>query len=220
MMKAKLLVILFFISVTAFAQKSVSLKKNKNMSAVNVTFSEATYKGKDALKVMPTSAQTEAKFVKLTDVSFKNGTIELEVAGKRATNAGQQARGFVGVVFRVKNDNSQFEHFYIRPTNGRANDQLRRNHSVQYTCFPDYPWRRLRKETPGKYETYADMAEGEWIKLKVEVKGDKARFYVGGAEQPTLLVNDLKLDADNEGAIGLWVGPGTEAYFADLRISE
>ena len=219
-MKVNLLIVLFLISVTAFAQKSISLKKNKNMSVVNVTFSEATYKGKDALKVMPTSAQTEAKFVKLTDVSFINGTIELQVAGKRAANAGQQARGFVGVVFRVNDDNSNYEHFYIRPTNGRANDQLRRNHSVQYTCFPDYPWHKLRKETPGKYETYSDMVEGEWIKLKIEVNVDKARLYVGEVTQPTLLVNDLKLGADQKGAIGLWVGPGTEAYFTDLRISE
>ena len=190
------------------------------MSAVNVTFSEASYNGRDALKVMPTSAQTEAKFVKLTDLNFKTGTIELQVAGKRADNAGQQARGFVGVVFRVNDDNSNYEHFYIRPTNGRANDQLRRNHSVQYTCFPDYPWHKLRKETPGKYETYSDMVEGEWIKLKIEVNGDKARLYVGEVTQPTLLVNDLKLGADQKGAIGLWVGPGTEAYFTDLRISE
>lgn len=219
-MKAKLLFVVFFISVSAFAQKSISLKKNKNMSAVNVTFSEATYNGKDALKVMPTSTQTEAKFVKLTDVSFKNGTIDLQVAGKRAANAGQQARGFVGIVFRVNDDNSNYEHFYIRPTNGRANDQLRRNHSVQYTCFPDYPWHKLRKETPGKYETYSDMVEGEWIKLKIEVNGDKARLYVGEVTQPTLLVNDLKLGADQKGAIGLWVGPGTEAYFTDLHISE
>ncbi len=169
---------------------------------------------------MPTAAQTEAKFVKLSNVDFTNGSIEIQVVGKRAESAGQNARGFVGVAFRVANDNSDFECFYIRPTNGRANDQLRRNHSVQYISFPDFPWHRLREETPGKYESYSDLVEGEWTQLKIEVSGEMAKFYVGGVEQPTLLVNDLKLGADKKGAIGLWVGPGTEAYFAELKVTE
>lgn len=217
-MKTKLLVIAFFISVSVFAQKTVSLTNNKNLEKVNVTIEDATYKGKDALKVMPNEAQVEAKFVKLSGVNFTNGTIEVDVVGKRAESAGQNARGFVGVAFRIAEDNSDFECFYIRPTNGRANDQLRRNHSIQYISFPDFPWHKLRKETPGLYETYADLVEGEWTKLKIEVNGNKAKLYVGGVEQPTLLVNDLKL-GEKAGAIGLWVGPGTDAYFADLKVT-
>ena len=209
-----------FIFVAGISQNNISLLENENLQAVNVEFSKEKYNGIDALKVMPKQTETEAKFVKLSDVSFTNGTIMVDVAGKRAKSAGRNARGFVGVVFRVDQDNSGFELFYIRPTNGRAEDQLRRNHSVQYTSFPDYPWHKLRKETPGKYETYADLVEGEWTKLKIEVKGDKARLYVGDAAQPTLLVNDLKLGTGQEGAIGLWVGPGTEAYFANLTVED
>lgn len=219
-MKTKLLIIALCMSVSAFAQKSISLKVSKSLEPVNVTFSEETYKGKLALKVMPKNVNTEAKFVKLSDVAFKNGTIELEVVGKRAKSAGQNARGFVGIAFRINQDNSKFECFYIRPTNGRANDQLRRNHSVQYISYPDFPWHKLRKETPGKYETYSDLAEGEWTNLKIEVAADKAKLYVGGVEQATLLVNDLKHGSGNSGSIGLWVGPGTEAYFTNLKITE
>lgn len=219
-MRFCLLIIVFLISATSFAQKSISLQNNKNIELNNVTIEKITYKGKDALKVMPTAAQTEAKFVKLTDVGFTNGTIEIQVLGKRAESAGQNARGFVGVAFRVADDNSNFECFYIRPTNGRSNDQLRRNHSIQYISYPDFPWHKLRKETPGKYETYADVVESEWTKLKIEVSGDKAKLYVGEVSQPTLLINDLKLGSDNKGAIGLWVGPGTEAYFCKLNITE
>jgi hypothetical protein len=43
------------------------------------------------------------------------------------------------------------------------------------------------------------------------------RLYVNGASQPTLLVNDLKL-GDRSGAIALWIGLGTEAHFANLRL--
>jgi hypothetical protein len=44
----------------------------------------------------------------------------------------------------------------LRPTNGRADDQVRRNHSTQYISYPDFPWYRLREETPGMYESYSD----------------------------------------------------------------
>jgi hypothetical protein len=73
----------------------------------------------------------------------------LEVAGKPGAGAPGDARGFVGVAFRVSNDASKYECFYLRPTNGRADDQLRRNHSAQYISFPDYEWNRLRTEAPG-----------------------------------------------------------------------
>ena len=47
----------------------------------------------------------------------------------------------------------------------------------------------------------------------------KARLYVNGAPQPVLVVNDLKL-GDIKGALALWIGVGTEAYFANLLLSE
>ena len=60
---------------------------------------------------------------------FKDGIIELDVAGSPIPQV-PNARGFIGVAFRVQARPDSFECFYIRPTNGRANDQLRRNHSV------------------------------------------------------------------------------------------
>ena len=216
-MKIKLIFAALLINSAISAQDLLSLS---NLEPVNAIFSKETYKGKEAVKVMPGDKDTEAKFVKLTSEEFQDGIIDVDVVGQRAASAGQNARGFVGIAFRVDDKNSKFECFYIRPTNGRAEDQLRRNHSVQYISFPDYPWHKLRSETPGMYETYADLVEGEWTNLKIEVKGEKARLYVGGVEQATLLVNDLKLGADQKGAIGLWVGPGTEAYFANLKVTK
>jgi hypothetical protein len=106
----------------------------------------------------------------------------------------------------------------LRPTNGRADDQVRRNHSVQYISIPGFPWPLLRKEFPEKYESYVDLVAGEWTKVKIEVKGNKARLFVHDSPQPTLIVNDLKQGL-SKGAIALWVGPGTIAYFYDLRIT-
>jgi hypothetical protein len=72
------------------------------------------------------------------------------------------ARGFIGIDFRGQEHGARTESIYLRPTNGRADDQLRRNHSVQYDSVPDFPWFRLRKESPGVYESYTDLEAGEW----------------------------------------------------------
>jgi len=117
----------------------------------------------------------------------------------------------------VPPDASKYDYVYIRPTNGRANDQERRNYSTQYAFFPENEWLKLRTKSPDKYESYADLIPGEWTHLKIEVDGIKMRLYVNGALQPTLLVNDLKL-GDCSGAVALWIGVGTEAYFANLRM--
>ena len=161
----------------------------------------------------------EDKFVKINSVEFKNGIIELEISGKPAPGASDQARGFVGIAFRIKDDNSKFECIYLRPTNGRAEDQLRRNHSTQYISFPDFPWHKLREETPGQYESYVDLVPGEWTKIRIEVHEGTAMLYVHGNDQPSLIVNDLKHGPDMKGNIGLWIGPGTEAHFSNLFIT-
>jgi hypothetical protein len=62
------------------------------------------------------------------------------------------------------------------------------------------------------------LGPGEWTKIKVEVSGVKARLYVNDAPQPVLVVNDLK-HGGSEGAVGLWIGSGNEAYFTNLRLS-
>lgn len=181
-----------------------------------------TFKGRKAIRVTEPAgvlSQLEDRLVILPVADFQDGVIEVDLAGQPGAGAMEAARGFVGVAFRVSPDMSRFECFYLRPTNGRADDQVRRNHSAQYFSFPDFPWYRLRKEFPEKYESYVDLAPGEWTKVKIEVRGVKARLFVHGNEQPALLVNDLKL-GETKGAVALWVGPGTQAHFANLRIGK
>jgi hypothetical protein len=150
---------------------------------------------------------------------FSNGVIEAEIAGSPAPDAPPGARGFVGIAFRVKTDQRTYDAFYLRPTNGRADDQLRRNHSAQYISHPDWPWYRLRDETPGKYESYVDLEPGKWTRIRIEVQADRARLFVHGQSQPTLVVNDLKSGVDGRGAIALWIDSGTIAHFRALRVT-
>ena len=150
--------------------------------------------------------------------SFSNGTIEVMLLSRLLPTAPPDARGFIGVAFRINKDNSRFESIYIRPTNGRAEDQLRRNHSTQYFSYPDYKFDRLRKEAAGQYESYADMGLNEWIKMKIVVKNAQAKLYLNDNLQPVLIVNDLKLGPANSGAVGLFLDGGTDAFFRDIKV--
>ena len=166
----------------------------------------------------PQDLDDAGRFAVVPGSSFQDGTIEVNLSGDTAPDAPPTARGFVGIAFRVTTDRSHFECFYLRPKNGRSDDQLQRNHSVQYISIPGFGWQKLRSDTPGKYESYADLIPGQWTQMKIQVAGSRARLYVNGAEQPALIVNGLKQSPVN-GAIALWVGPGTIAHFADLKIT-
>ncbi len=199
-------------------QLSIPLDSTKGLDLHGVNASVVQYRGRTAVKLTETSQSDEPTIAVLKGLSMGDGTITAEVSGAPGPKADDTARGFVGIAFRVQREAKRFECIYLRPTNGRASDQVRRNHSVQYVSHPDYPWERLRKEEPGKYETYVDLEPGVWTKMRIVVSGRSASLYVNGAAQPTLLVNDLKLDA-TAGGIALWIGPGTEAYFADVTVS-
>ena len=204
------------------AAQTLSLNSLEGLSAHKVIAELGSHQGRIAVHVTDEGeflGSNEDKLVVIDEIQFRDGVIELSVSGAPRSDAGQDARGFVGIAFRVAADASSFEAFYLRPTNGRANDQLRRNHSAQYISYPDYPWHRLRDETPGLYESYVDLVPGEWTDVRIEIAGSEARLFVHDAEQPSLIVNDLKLGADRSGAIGLWIGPGTDAYFADLTVT-
>ena len=209
--------------------QTFALDSTKGLQLHDVSVEAVTYQGRQAIRVLP-AATADAELVApknaegggiamFPGTSFHNGTIEIVLAGKPRAGATADARGFVGVAFRMAANPSTYECIYIRPTNGRADDQLRRNHSTQYISMPEYPWSRLRREAPGQYESYVDLVAGEWTKIKIEVNGGKARLYVNDSPQPVLVVNDLK-HGDSEGAVALWIGQGTEAYFANLRLSK
>jgi hypothetical protein len=220
-MKRLALTILMF-TLSAVAQNptaSHALNTGEELHPFGVLAKPATFKGKKAMRIIEDPAAKESLGVALLSGSnFKNGTLEVELAAQPAAGAGEGARGFVGLVFRSAADASKFEYIYLRPTNGRADDQLRRNHSTQYASHPDHPWHRLRKEHPGVYESYVDLEPGVWTKMRIEVRGNRAELYVNNASQPCLIVKDLKL-GEGEGQVGLWIGPGTEAHFANLRIT-
>ena len=210
----------FILIAFGLHSQTVSLKK-ENLKAVNTFMSFEELKGEEVFRVTkdPVIKEfDEATFVRINNLDFKNGTIEVKVLSRLLPDAPDFSRGFIGIAFHINDDNSQFESIYIRPTNGRADDQVRRNHSIQYFAYPDYKFQRLRKEWPEMYESYADMGLNEWIQIRIEVQDEKARLYLVNNEQPSLIVNDLKLGGNMQGAIGLFVDVGTEGFFKELKV--
>jgi hypothetical protein len=200
--------------------QSISLDKS-NIEAVNVFTTAEKLSGKNVIKVIKDTsvrAFDEPTFVKIKGVDFKNGIIEIKVLSRLLKNAPDFARGFIGVAFRVNDSNTKYESIYLRPVNARVNDQVRRNHAIQYYAYPDYKFDRLRAASPEKYESYADMEMNKWITMRIEIKDAQAKLFLDNNKQPSLVVNDLKHGADLSGGIGLWVDIGTAGYFADLRI--
>lgn len=173
---------------------------------------------RDALRLIEADTKRGGGMAIVNGRQFQDGTIEVDVAGRRGPHAVPSDRGFVGVVFRLSADRSKSEYIYLRPDNGRATDQVQRNHSIQYSSHPDFPWPRLRKEFPEKYESYVDLEPGVWTKMRIDVSGTTARLYVHDNTQPNLIVNDLKHGV-SQGGVALWIGAGSEAFFSNLRIT-
>jgi hypothetical protein len=197
---------------------SYQLDTLSDLELINLNAEHVTCRARSALRLTQKDMNSERKCIAiLRGSTFKNGVLETEIAGLPRERAFEGARGFVGIAFHVRSQGRQFEYLFIRPTNGRADDQLRRNHSMQYCSRPDHPWFRLPEESPGVNESYTDLVVDEWTRIKIVVSGVHAELYVNGAEQPCLIVNDLKL-GETQGQIALWVGGGTEAHFSELMV--
>ena len=205
-------------SLSALLAVPLAAQSADRLTGKNVSIAQVTYKGRNAIQVIAAPDTPNASsYAVVKDALFRDGTIEVEVAGQPAAGAPGGARGFIGIAFRLQADGS-YEYIYLRPTNGRADDQVRRNHSTQYSSHPSFDFARSRQEAPEKYESYVDLEPGVWTKYKIEVEGRKARLYVHGVEQPSLIVDDLKMEP-RAGGVALWVGPNTEGYFANLKIA-
>lgn len=162
-------------SLLIFLAASLAAQSTDRLTGQNVAIAQANHKGRSAIQLIAApDAPNATSHAIVKDVKFRDGTIEVDLAGQPAAGAPGGARGFIGIAFRIQPD-GKYEYIYLRPTNGRADDQIRRNHSTQYSSHPDFDFARSRKEAPEKYESYVDLEPGVWTKYKIEVEGSKAR---------------------------------------------
>lgn len=188
--------------------KAVNVKCQKKFLA-----DQAVIKVVKANKLMEFDENT---YVKIADSVFHNGIIEVKMLSRLLADAPDFARGFIGIAFRISEDDSSFESFYVRPTNGQSSDPIRKHRAIQYFSYPKYTFDYFREKGITRYEGSADIELNEWINLKVIVTDERAEFFVNG--QQVLLVDQLK-HLDSQGQVGLFVDIGTEGYFKDLYIT-
>ncbi|MGA2383190.1 MAG: hypothetical protein ABSG61_07100 [Gemmatimonadales bacterium] len=148
----------------------------------------------------------------LRGITFTNGTIECDIRGKDV-----QQQSFVGIAFGGV-DSMTYEAVYFRPFNFRADDAIRRGHSVQYIAHPAFQWPRLRAEHPGVYEqpVHPVPDPNDWFHARIVVSGSQVSVFVDGATTPSLVVH--RLSEHPAGLVGLWVGNTSGGDFANLRM--
>ncbi|MFQ6792764.1 MAG: hypothetical protein ACLRT4_08275 [Thomasclavelia sp.] len=157
----------------------------------------------------------ENTYAKLTDVKLKNGVIEVKVLSRLLIDAPDFARGFIGIAFRINEDDSYFESFYVRPTNGRIDDPIRKNRAYQYFAYPQYTFAYFREQGITDYEGPANIGLNEWIILKAVIENTKGEFYIN---DKLVLTVDQMIHDPSSGQIGIFVDTGTEGFFKDLKI--
>ncbi len=140
----------------------------------------------------------------LRDASFRDGVVEVDVA---VTGA----RSYPGILFRVASPR-EFERVYLRPH--RAGPAGYPD-AVQYV--PGFNgvdgWQLYNGDG---FTASATLPPGEWIHLRLEVKGTQARLFVGDAPRPVLEIHDLKRGV-GAGTLGLSGPRDGSARFSSFR---
>ena len=161
----------------------------------------------------------ENTYAKVTDLEFHNGTIEVKMLSRLLPDAPDFARGFIGIAYRTNEADSEFESFYVRPTNGRGcTDPIRKSHGCQYFSYPGYTFNYFREYGITKYEAPVDIGLDEWFTLKAIIENERAEFYINGGRDPILVVKDMKHGKGCHGSVGIFVDIGTEAFISELKV--
>jgi len=132
-------------------------------------------------------------------VDFRDGILDVDMA------AGANGR-FLGIAFRVQSDDD-YEVVFFRPGASGTTQ------AIQYTpgLLGANAWQLYTG--PG-YTAEATIPRNKWIHVRIVVRGLNAKLFLDHADQPSLVVPDLKLGY-TRGSVGFW-GHSGDAYFANL----
>lgn len=229
-MRCKILILfLFFTSFSTTYAQTIQFEGHE-FEPSNVKAAVVNFVGEQVLKVERDldklafdanrleATVDEPTYVKLKGVDFENGTIEVKMLAQiQNPSPFKQAQGFIGVAYRIAENDEAFECIYLRPRVGRLDNQMARNRTVQYFAYPDHKFETLRKTDPGKFETTAPVDTNEWITMRIEVQGEKASMFINDVKYSTFVVDKMRSNSKH-GGIALYVDIGTVGYFKDLKI--
>ena len=207
-----LVAIFLLICINSFGQKQISLSdkfQNKKIRAVN---REISLYG-DQLDAVEMNAMNSDGIGILEDVEFDKGKIEVELLGEN--NPG---KSFIGIAFNIQNDKT-YEVIYFRPFNFIAEEQIRKDHMVQYIFHPEFTWRKLREERTGEFEDEIANPPNpdDWFKAIININEEKVEVYVNDMLEPVLVVD--RLTATKSRKIGIWTGYGSSGRFRNLILT-
>lgn len=205
------LIALCLISINSFGQGQINLEdkfQNKKIKAVNRTI---TIYG-NSPNAIEMNAQDSDGLGILEDLEFDQGIIEVELLGEN--NPG---KSFIGIAFNIQNDNT-YEAIYFRPFNFVAEEQIRKDHMVQYIFHPEFTWRKLRDERTGEFEDEISDPPNpdDWFKAIIKINDNKIEVYINEISEPVLSVDRLTSTKSNK--IGIWTGFGSSGRFRNLVI--
>ena len=203
------LVILCLISIQAFGQEQINLAdkfQNKKIKAVNRIISLYG----DSPDIVEMNAKDDDGLGILEDIEFDKGIIEVELLGEN--NPG---KSFIGIAFNIQNDNT-YEAIYFRPFNFVAEEQIRKDHMIQYIFHPEFTWRKLRVERTGEFEDEISNPPNpdDWFKAIIRINDNKVEVYINEISEPVLSVDRLTSTKSNK--IGVWTGFGSSGRFRNL----
>lgn len=232
LMRKILLILTLLVSAgQSFAQFKMLKLKKQTFELHNVTGEVIKFQGDKVLRIerdlnaIPFDSTNveatvdEPHYARLVDLDdFENGTIEVKMYSQLKVPAPYSGiAGFIGLFFHVKEDDSELQGIYVRPKVGRSQNQLSRNHSVQYFAYPDYKFDTLRKIAPFRYEGSAPTALNEWITMRLEINGESAEMFINDMKYSSFVV-DKMLARNKKGYVGLYVDIGTIGHFKDLKV--
>ena len=150
----------------------------------------------------------------LKGVEFGEGEIEFDVRGEDI-----KQHSFVGLAFHGQNDTT-YDAIYLRPFHFRTEDTLLKERMIQYISLPTYTWRKLRAETPGKYENNIPqfLDPNGWVHMRIVVEGRTISTYINHEEKPSLVVE--KVTSTKKGRVGFYVADTSGGDFANIRIEK
>ncbi|MDB4904027.1 MAG: hypothetical protein JWQ63_3308 [Mucilaginibacter sp.] len=156
-------------------------------------------------------AITTKGIIWLKGVSFKEGTIDIDLRGKNVF-----LQSFLGIAFHGI-DTTTCDILYFRPFNFRHADTSRRKWSVAYMSLPDNDYAKLRKEHPLVYESSVNPVPepDDWFHATIVIKNKRLSVYVNHSDKPSLEV--ILLNERTDGLFGLY-SDGLTNDFADLTI--
>ncbi len=140
----------------------------------------------------------------LPGVAFENGVIEydLHVDG---------SRGYPGVRFRASGP-GDYETVYLRPHVPNRPDAL------QYAAAFNGVVGWQLYNGPG-CTSAVDIPTGEWIHVRLEVLGARARVFVGEGDAPDLVIDRLRHDAA-PGSVAIESARAPSVHYADFAVTK